>query len=397
MKKNFIKRSILVIIGVLCLSGGGIWLVKQQQIKTQHENQKRAEQAKINQVKQTTQSLMQTKDISKKISGLKKLIQQEPKQRTQSVKQAYQFAIKKLKKQFKLENKTTLASLTIKDLASATQEQLQANSENLKNFLTQLTQQKLVYSNKQYNTLISKINTLLDKYNAQIKVLEEEKLKQQANQATQNKQTNLNSTVLNDANSNQNQKQTIQQATADNNNEMVLLNVPYINQYQVGEMACEASSLLEALHFKGYATNYNLASFIQTMPISASGNPNEGFGGSYQTVVANVFQSIYPAPLATWGQRFGNVRNISGASLEDLKQQLRAGNPVVVYVTMHFAAPQYHQYFWGTGIDNSHVMTLDGFKNGYYHVVDPAAGSYWVLANSFAYSYNLTRYAVVVA
>lgn len=119
-------------------------------------------------------------------------------------------------------------------------------------------------------------------------------------------------------------------------------------------MACEASSLLEALHFKGYATNLNLASFIQTMPISASGNPNEGFGGSYQTVIANVFQSIYPAP-------------------------------------------QYHQYFLGTGIDNSHVMTLDGFKDGYYHVADPAAGSYWVSANSFAYSYNLTRYAVVVA
>lgn len=241
-------------------------------------------------------------------------------------------------------------------------------------------------------------------YDAQIKALEE-KLKQQAQQANvrqksqinQTTQTNLNSTVL--------QQQTTQQAkdnsgNNDNNNndEPVLLNVPYINQYhQVGEMAYEASSLLEALHFKGYATNYSLASFIQTMPISASGNPNEGFGGSYQTVVANVFQSIYPAPLATWGQKFGNVRNISGASLEDLKQQLRAGNPVVVYVTLHFAAPKYHQYFWGTGIDNSHVMTLDGFKPGYYHVVDPAADSYWVLENSLAYSYNLTRYAVVIA
>ncbi|WP_178198085.1 hypothetical protein [Ligilactobacillus sp. Marseille-Q7487] len=69
MKKNFIKRSILIIIGILCLSGGGIWLVKQHQIRTQHEIQKRAEQEKITQVKQTTQSLLQTKDISKKYWG----------------------------------------------------------------------------------------------------------------------------------------------------------------------------------------------------------------------------------------------------------------------------------------------------------------------------------------
>ncbi|WP_125767147.1 C39 family peptidase [Lapidilactobacillus wuchangensis] len=179
-------------------------------------------------------------------------------------------------------------------------------------------------------------------------------------------------------------------------NNSILLNVPYINQYQVGEMACEASALLEALHGKGYATNYSLSSFIATMPISKSGNPNEGFGGSYQTVVANVFQSIYPAALANWGSRFGTVTNISGTSSEGLKTQLKAGHPIIIYVTMNWSNPQYHQYWWGTGIDNSHVMTLDGFKDGAYHVADPAGGLYWVPASSFEYSYNLTRYAVSV-
>lgn len=53
----------------MCLSGGGIWLVKQHQIRTQHEIQNRAEQEKITQVKQTMQSLLQTKDISKKYWG----------------------------------------------------------------------------------------------------------------------------------------------------------------------------------------------------------------------------------------------------------------------------------------------------------------------------------------
>ncbi|WP_263853195.1 C39 family peptidase [Limosilactobacillus reuteri] len=175
-----------------------------------------------------------------------------------------------------------------------------------------------------------------------------------------------------------------------------LLNAPYINQYQVGDMACEATALLEALHNKGYANNYNIQSFIKTMPVSPNGNPNEGFGGGYQRVTYGIFQSIYPEPLAKWGSRFGNVQNISGASPADLQSQLLNGNPVVVYVTMHWAAPQYGNYFWGVGVNNSHVMTLDGYRPGYYHVKDPAGGSYWVSASNFENSYNIKRFAVVV-
>ena len=175
-----------------------------------------------------------------------------------------------------------------------------------------------------------------------------------------------------------------------------LLNAPYINQYQVGDMACEATALLEALHNKGYANNYNIQSFIKTMPISPNGNPNEGFGGGYQRVTYGIFQSIYPEPLAKWGSRFGNVQNISGSSPTDLQSQLLNGNPVVVYVTMHWAAPQYGNYFWGVGVNNSHVITLDGYRPGYYHVEDPAGGSYWVSASNFENSYNIKRFAVVV-
>lgn len=54
-----------------------------------------------------------------------------------------------------------MTTLTIKDLARATQEQIQAKSERLKAFLTKLMQQKLVYSSKQYDILTSTINTLL--------------------------------------------------------------------------------------------------------------------------------------------------------------------------------------------------------------------------------------------
>lgn len=179
----------------------------------------------------------------------------------------------------------------------------------------------------------------------------------------------------------------------------VLLNAPYINQNTAGmPMGCEAASLLQALQLKGYAKNYNLKSFIKEMPLASDNNPNNGFAGQPDKLMNNVYQSIFPAPLANWGNRYGKVANISGASVGSLKQELRNGNPVVVYVTLNFESPRYGNYFWGTGINNAHIMTLDGFNesNNTYHVSDPNAGKYWVSGAKFEASYNLKKFAVVV-
>lgn len=181
--------------------------------------------------------------------------------------------------------------------------------------------------------------------------------------------------------------------------EYILLNAPYINQNSAGmPMGCEAAALLQSLQLKGYAKNYNLRSFIKEMPLASDKNPNNGFAGRPDIVMNNVYQSIYPAPLAKWGSRYGKVANISGSSTATLKQELRNKNSIVVYVTLNFAGPQYGKYFWGTGIDNAHIMTLDGYdQNGNsYHVSDPNAGKYWVDASRFEASYNLKKFAVVV-
>ncbi|MEO1769282.1 C39 family peptidase [Candidatus Enterococcus ferrettii] len=179
----------------------------------------------------------------------------------------------------------------------------------------------------------------------------------------------------------------------------VLLNAPYINQNTAGmPMGCEAASLLQALQLKGYAKNYNLKSFIKEMPLASDNNPNNGFAGQPDKLMNNVYQSIYPAPLTNWGSRYGKVANISGSSVGSLKQELRNGNPVVVYVTLNFESPRYGNYFWGTGINNAHIMTLDGFNesNNTYHVSDPNAGKYWISGAKFEASYNLKKFAVVV-
>ncbi|RFB15435.1 hypothetical protein DZB84_12315 [Bacillus sp. HNG] len=186
-------------------------------------------------------------------------------------------------------------------------------------------------------------------------------------------------------------------SSTSSHSKIVELKVPYLNQYLANApMGCEAAALLQALQYKGYAKNYSLGSFLKEMPVDQEGNPNNGFGGTPYKIVSGVYQSIYPAPLSKWGSKYGSVSNITGSSVENLKNQLENGNPVIVYVTMNWGSPQYGQYFWGTGIDNAHVMTLTGYKDGYYHVTDPAAGKYWVKASSFEASYNLTKYAVVV-
>lgn len=180
----------------------------------------------------------------------------------------------------------------------------------------------------------------------------------------------------------------------------VVLGVPFISQYEANApMGCEAGALLQALHYKGYATNYNLATFLSEMPISKDKNPNNGFSNSpYDT--GEGYHSIFASPLASWGSRYGNVSNISGTSASGLKDEIRKGNPVIVYVTSHFAqTPKWKTYEWGTGLTNAHIMTLDGFKGDKYHVVDPAAqngSAYWVSAKTFETAYNFTQGAVAV-
>lgn len=181
--------------------------------------------------------------------------------------------------------------------------------------------------------------------------------------------------------------------------EYILLNAPYINQNSAGlPMGCEAAALLQSLQLKGYAGNYNLKSFIKEMPLAADNNPNHGFAGRPDIVMNGVYQSIFPAPLASWGSHYGKAVNISGGSVTTLKQELRNGNSVIVYVTLNFASPQYGNYFWGTGIDNAHIMTLDGYdqNSNKYHVSDPNAGKYWVDGYRFEASYNLKKFAVTV-
>lgn len=177
-----------------------------------------------------------------------------------------------------------------------------------------------------------------------------------------------------------------------------VLGVSFISQEAAGAPeGCEAASALEALHYKGHAAGMSLASFLKTMPITANGNPYQGFGGTPYAVVDGVYQSIFPSAFTPWVAGFGGASNISGSSLDGIIRQIAAGNPVVAWVTLNYQGPQWHRYDWGNGIDNAHVVTVDNYNGDSMHIVDPENGTYWISKSAFNAAYSYMKFAVAIS
>lgn len=183
------------------------------------------------------------------------------------------------------------------------------------------------------------------------------------------------------------------------NEDYRLLGVKNYNQYALGAPSgCEGASLLQALQYKGKLTNWSLGQFLNTIPKSPNGNPNNGFVGSPFVENSWTYSAIYPAPLTTWGQKYGNVQNISGSSMNALLNEVKNGNPVVAWVTINFQPVRWGNWNFGVAANNNHAVTLDGYNKGsnQVHVSDPISGSYWLSRTTFENIYNARKYAVVV-
>ncbi|WP_397537748.1 C39 family peptidase [Rummeliibacillus pycnus] len=187
----------------------------------------------------------------------------------------------------------------------------------------------------------------------------------------------------------------------------ISLDVPYINQMKplYAPFGCEGASLQQALQFKGYAKEISYKNFLNNMPKTKQ-NPYKGFAGSPFYAIDGVFQSIFPNPLANYGKKYSStVKDITGASTKELRTELAAGHPIVVYVTLDFSKPKWTNWNMGSAgknvkmVDNLHVTTLAGYssKTKRYKVVDPNnKGIYWVNEYEFERAYNALKYAVVV-
>ncbi len=196
-------------------------------------------------------------------------------------------------------------------------------------------------------------------------------------------------------------KQTIAKKASTLAKTQYLVSVPFINQAAEGAPnGCEVASLLQALRGKGQATNVSYHYMLDHMPYTKDGNPYHGFVDSpYNHYKKDCFQSIFPSALVPYGKKFGNVSNTSGYSTDQLINELKNGNPSVVYVTFNFKTPRWKKYSFGNIVDNMHVMTLTGYdtKSGKFRVMDPyKKGSYWVSGTTFKKSYNALKWAITV-
>lgn len=173
-----------------------------------------------------------------------------------------------------------------------------------------------------------------------------------------------------------------------------VLGVPFVNQGNT--MLCEGSSLLEGLLYKGYTTQ-NLSQFVQSMPLSADNNPYDGYSGEWRHNVDGTYQGMMATPVVQWAAKYGSKAvNISGQGTAGIKRQITNGNSVVAWITYDYEAPEFKQMSWGRAVWNGHVVNVDGFKDGAYHVVDPVFGARWINAGTFENAFNVTGVAVAV-
>lgn len=173
-----------------------------------------------------------------------------------------------------------------------------------------------------------------------------------------------------------------------------VLGVPFVSQGNT--MLCEGSSLLEGLLYKGYTTQ-NLSQFVQSMPLSADNNPYDGYSGEWRHNVDGTYQGMMATPVVQWAAKYGSKAvNISGQGTAEIKREITNGNSVVAWITYDYVAPEFKQMSWGRAVWNGHVVNVDGFKDGAYHVVDPVFGARWINAGTFENAFNVTGMAVAV-
>ncbi|EGO8965787.1 hypothetical protein D3I51_14635, partial [Enterococcus faecalis] len=170
-----------------------------------------------------------------------------------------------------------------------------------------------------------------------------------------------------------------------------LLGVKNYDQYALGAPSgCEGASLLQGLQYKGKIPDWDLIKFLKTIPISSSGNPYDGFVGSPFVENSWTYSAIYPIPLVKWGQAYGDVKDMSGHSLDELLNEVKNNNPIVAWVTIKFQPARWGIWNFGRAVNNNHAVTLDGYdsKKGKLHVSDPISGKYWIDKNTFESVYN---------
>ncbi len=171
-------------------------------------------------------------------------------------------------------------------------------------------------------------------------------------------------------------------------------------------VGCESVATFTGLRALGYAQNVELRSFVIDQPRSPTTDPEKGFVGDpfVPDKTKKTRTTIYPAKLAEYTNSYCNgetpAADFRGATIQELQQELLAGNCVVGYMTLWWEKPFYRNFnIEGTTqrlVSNNHAVLICGYdpEKGYF-ISDPynyynqgQVHQYWEPASVFEPIWN---------
>ncbi len=169
-----------------------------------------------------------------------------------------------------------------------------------------------------------------------------------------------------------------------NNDEKVILsNVPLIQQLPELDRGCEVTSLAMMLQYAGISVDkMKLANGIKKvdfMDDGVRGNPNEGFVGNIYTFSESGY-GVYHGPLFQLAKKYlpNQAVDLTGKSIEEMYKSVKAGQPVVMITNATFAPLDADEFtIWETNSGdvsityNEHCVVLIGYDKESVYIRDP--------------------------
>ncbi|MCQ6568230.1 C39 family peptidase [Bacillus mycoides] len=169
-----------------------------------------------------------------------------------------------------------------------------------------------------------------------------------------------------------------------NNDEKVMLsNVPLIQQLPELDRGCEVTSLAMMLQYAGVSVDkMKLANEIKKvnfMEDGVRGNPNEGFVGNIYTFSESGY-GVYHGPLFQLAKKYlpNKAVDLTGKSIEESYKNVKAGHPVVMITNATYAPLDEEEFTtWETNSGdvsityNQHCVVLVGYDKESVYIRDP--------------------------
>lgn len=173
-----------------------------------------------------------------------------------------------------------------------------------------------------------------------------------------------------------------------NNDEKVILsNVPLIQQLPELDRGCEVTSLAMMLQYAGITVDkMKLANEIKKVDFmndGVRGNPNEGFVGNIYTFSESGY-GVYHGPLFQLAKKHlpNKAVDLTGKSIEEMYKSVKAGQPVVMITNATFAPLDEDEFTtWETNSGdvsityNEHCVVLIGYDKEFVYIRDPLSDS----------------------